>query len=404
MRIFYLSVSLLTVICAGMLLTTNTFAYFNGKFSRAINKHKFPNISPTPTFTPSPKPSPATQPMTPTVALTPTPNALVTPTPSQNKQSRVNPVCISSHLDRLSTTDIDKQLTLMQQAGANWIRFDFVWGAMEHQKGSWDFSKYDYIINAAQAKGINVIALLVQYGQPDYIRQGRDYMTPPSTSDYQYFVTNASAHFKGKIELYEIGNEPNMAMFWPPAPDANAYSALLKAGYTAIKQNDPQAKVISAGLAPVDDWQGFINKMYTTGNIKGYFDYMGFHPYSWPQSPDITTGTPFSNVATVMSIEQSHGDNKPIMGTEFGWPTFSGGVSESQQADYINRVYQKVMFENYSYVPIACVYDFINDGTDNTNAEDNFGIVRADYSLKQSYSRLQQVRQTFDSNFSTINP
>ena len=110
------------------------------------------------------------------------------------------------------------------------------------------------------------------------------------------------------------------------------------------------------------------------------------------------------NLLTVKYIEQSYGDNKPIMATEVGWPTFSEGVTESQQADYINRVYQKIMFEDYQYVPVACIYDFINDGTNVSDAEDNFGVIRADYSLKPSFSTLQEVRQKYDFSFSSINP
>lgn len=410
--LFYLSVSVITVVSLGLLLQTNALAYFtSNKLHASIkNYNKSRKIpTPTPTRKPNPTPKPTVTPtltsaptLIPTLTLTPTTEPLITPDPT--KPYRVNPVCASAHLNRLSITDADKQLSLMQQAGVSWVRFDFGWNEMESVEGNWDFSKYDHIIDTANSKGINVIALMVQWGQPEYIRNGRSYMSPSSAEEYGYFVANATAHFKGRIRLYELGNEPNISVFWPPAPDVNAYSALLKAGYLAVKQNDPQAKVITAGLAPVDDWQGFIHGMYTTGNIKGYFDYIGYHPYSSPASPDTMIGTTFSNLLTVKYIEQSYGDNKPIMATEVGWPTFSEGVTESQQADYINRVYQKIMFEDYQYVPVACIYDFINDGTNVSDAEDNFGVIRADYSLKPSFSTLQEVRQKYDFSFSSINP
>jgi arabinogalactan endo-1,4-beta-galactosidase len=348
--------------------------------------------------TPTPRPT-----ATPTVTSTPTPTA--TPTPTPIKPNRVNPVCISSHLNELSNNDIVRQLDLMQQAGINWTRFDFVWNEMEFAQGTWDFTKYDYIVNSAQSRGMQVIALLVQWGMPDYLLQGRDYMTPITATDFVTFSNAVASHFIGRIKLYEVGNEPNLAMFWPPSPDVVAYTELLKSGYTTLKSVDSNVKVISAGLAPVGDWQGFIHGMYYFGG-KDYFDYLGYHPYSWPNSPDSTSSPAFGDLSTVKDIENFYGDNKLIMATEVGWPstTASGGVTEATQATYIDRVFKKIMVEGYQYVQLACIYDFKNDGTSTTNPEHNFGILRYNYTKKPSFNTMLTNRNYFNSHFTQVNP
>lgn len=323
---------------------------------------------------------------------------------SQAKSRRVNPVCSSAHLNGLSQSDVDKQTTLMQKAGINWVRFDFFWIDMEPQQGVYDFSKYDYIVNNAASKGIHVLALVSQYGIPSWYRQdSTNFMSPPQNpQDYGAFAKALATHFRGKIQLYEMGNEPDIALFWPPTPNVASYSALLKAGYTGVKAGDPNAKVISAGLTANDQTQ-WINAMYANG-VKGYFDYFGYHPYTWPLSPDVGFG--FNQLSTIQQIMQAHGDNKQIMATEVGWPstTASGGVDEPTQASYIQRIFQKIEYENYQYVPIACIYDFIDDGTDQKNPENNFGILRNDYTQKPSFATMIQVRSDYNKNFITINP
>ena len=54
-------------------------------------------------------------------------------------------------------------------------------------------------------------------------------------------------------KYFEIWNEPNNPAFWSPTPNPAAYTADLKAAYTAIKAVAPSAMVITASLAPAAD-------------------------------------------------------------------------------------------------------------------------------------------------------
>jgi hypothetical protein len=322
-----------------------------------------------------------------------------------NKPKRVNPLCSSAHLTWLSQAELDRQTTLMQQAGIQWVRSDFAWFDMEPSPSVHMFSEYDRIVTTASAHGLRVIALVTQYGIPPFYRQDRtNWMSPPADpQDYKRFAQALATHFRGRIQLYELGNEPDLDWAWPPAANVAAFSALLKAGYQGIKAGDPRAKVISAGLSNVNP-EPFLQGMYDNG-VKGYFDYFGFHSYSWPRSADDTVNaTPFGRLATLRQLMLNNGDNKQIMVTEVGWPTFSGGVDEQTQATYINRIYQKVEYEDYTDVPIACIYDFVDDGTDMTNAEDNFGLLRFDYTAKPSYAAMSAVRADFNAHFTPMNP
>jgi arabinogalactan endo-1,4-beta-galactosidase len=318
---------------------------------------------------------------------------------------RINPIGISAHLEGLSQTDATKQLDLMQQAGINWIRLEFHWNNIEPTQGTWGFSKYDYLVSGILSRGMQIIGLLSQYHVPTWY--GTPSNKPPLPQDYAAWISSVASRYAGQIPLYEIGNEPNSNGNWYPQASASAYTALLQAAYPAIKSADNNAKIISGGLSPSGAItpENFLTQMYASG-VQGYMDYIGYHPYSWPASPDFTQWPPtFSELANLKNIMTANGDgNKQIMATEVGWPTYPGGDTEANQATYIGRVYQKIMHEGYQYVAIACIYDFLDDGTDANNPEDHFGLLRTDYSQKPSYSSMQSARADYNANFTPINP
>lgn len=300
----------------------------------------------------------------------------------------------------------------MQQAGITWTRFDFNMATIEPTQGNFSWGLYDNIVTTAASYGVSIIATLEQYNTPGWANNNQGSMYAPSPSIYQTFAQTVASHYAGKISLFEMGNEPNNPTFWPPAPNAASYSALLIAGYKGVKAGNPNAKVVTAGLeqnSSPNDPIMFATAMYANG-VKGYFDYFDMHPYSQPNGPDYinqNVSVPsFSKVQGIKNLMVQEGDkNKQIMITEVGWPTSGGqSVSQATQASYISRVYTKIMHEDYQYVPIACIYDFVNDGTDPNNGEDNFGVLNADYSQKPSYTSLQNAASDFSSNFTAVSP
>jgi hypothetical protein len=328
------------------------------------------------------------------------------------KPGRVDPICVASHLNGLSRDDVDRQLTLMQQTGIAWTRFDFNRSGVETAQGVYDWSQWDYIVNDATSKGIHVIALLDQWGVPTWEPYYQGPQTPDTTAGYSEFASAVARHYKGQIQLYELGNEENTSVFWPPSPNVSTYTQLLIAGYNNIKAVDPSAKVISGGLAPAQgsniDPLIYLQQMYAHG-AEGHFDYLGIHPYSQPNSPDVvsqsSSAMTFNIVSRLKSLMEKEGDqNKQIMVTEIGWPSYSEGVTQSSQSAYISRVYTKIMHENYQYVALACIYDFVNDGTDTTNDQDNFGVLNQNYTPKPAYTAVRNAASDFAANFTAIAP
>lgn len=386
MRIAYLIAISLTFLVFVIFAANDTFAYF--KSYRNSNKNR---VTPTPTNKPTPTPTIAPKSSTPTPTLV---------SQSGSKPGRINPICVSSHIEEedLSAANIDKQLDMMKQAGVAWVRFDFVWDNLMSGPNTYDYAYYDNLVNKVNARGMGVIALVAQWGIPHWEDD------PINPDHFKEFTRNIAAHYKDKIKLYEIGNEVNTEDI-----SARDYTKWLIAGYDGIKAGNASSKVISAGLA-IDDRSGvsYVQQMYDNG-AKGHFDYFGMHPYSWPFSPaENNNGWGFSILKEVKAVMDKNGDsNKKIIATEFGWPstTQSGGVSEATQGLYINDVFNTIENNpNFKYVSIACVYDFIDDGNDKGDPEHNFGVIRRDYSQKPVFNVLSQLRQKFNSIYTPINP
>ncbi len=155
----------------------------------------------------------------------------------------------------------------------------------------------------------------------------------------------------GFVEAYEIGNEPNLdaAYGWAAPPNAADYAALLCVAYANIKLADPQAKVISAGLAPTGrvqgDWNGHPGHNGFYQDEREFFleflaagggdclDAVGYHPYGFSADfdaePDVSSADPTQNCTNgfcFRGAEMLYGlmatnglADKKMWATEFGW-------------------------------------------------------------------------------------
>ncbi|MBK8901128.1 MAG: hypothetical protein IPM53_08095 [Anaerolineaceae bacterium] len=201
---------------------------------------------------------------------------------------------------------------------------------------------------------------------------------------------------KGYVDAYEIGNEPNLDATYGwgygssnVPPNAADYATLLCEAYDRIKAVDPNAVVVSAGLAPTgrvpETWNGhlghngffqderiFMQEMLDAmQNSHGgpCFDAFGYHPYGYSADfdaePDQPSADPtqncadgfcFRGVEKIYAILQANGlGGKQVLATEFGWivqppanclssPSWSGRawqiVSEQKQAANLVGAYE----------------------------------------------------------------
>ena len=305
-----------------------------------------------------------------------------------------------------SDASLARELDLMAASGATWVRLDFDWSGVEGTRGRYSWSNLDRVVAAISARGMKVLALPAY--TPSWARPAgtTTHHPPTDPAHFAAFVGAAAARYVPQgVTAWEIWNEPNIPNFWEPKPDVAAYVTLLRAASAAIRAVAPGATVITGGLSPASDAadgsyvdpRTFVTRMYELG-ARSSFDALGVHPYSFPALPSDTrtaSWNTFQKMTTIRDTMVANGDSaKKIWLTETGAPTgtSSQAVTEQRQAEIVSDTIRAT--EGLSWAGPVFLYAARDAGTDLTDREDNFGLLRHDFSPKLAWSALTSALST----------
>jgi hypothetical protein len=222
----------------------------------------------------------------------------------------------------------------MAAANMRFVRFDFSWANSEPTKGSrLYFDKLDSILDAIAARGMQAVVTVIE--TPSWANGKAGLFAPPTDpQDYADFIGALAAHNAARSNMrWEIWNEPNDSHFWTTGPNPSGYAAMLKAAYTAVKANDPNATVIGGSILCND--LTFLGGIYSAG-AGDSFDALSIHPYTGALSASDTSSLYFSfalSVPRFTTAMASHGQSKSIYITEMGWSTED--VTDATRAGYL---------------------------------------------------------------------
>lgn len=254
-------------------------------------------------------------------------------------------------LPSYSAAEQTQELDAMKAMGLTSVRVDASWyNAQFNGPDSYNWGPLDTTVSAIRNAGLTA-DLIIDQCPPWAAASGAsgNFAQPADPTAFGNFAAAVAQRYYGKgASYFEIWNEPNIQQFWSPSPDPAAYTADLKAAYTAIKAVTPSALVITAGLAPAGDTSDsydqvtFVQDMYQNG-AHGYFDALGDHPYTYPVTPEnVTLGSSWSEMSqtspSLRSLMAANGDSgKKIWITEYGAPTSgtTNNVSADEQSNEI---------------------------------------------------------------------
>jgi hypothetical protein len=299
---------------------------------------------------------------------------------------------------RPEASDLHARLELMQQAGIKWGRQDFNWKRIEREPGSYDWEPYDRLVETCRAHG------LLLFGNLAYNPTFHDPRSPEGVEAYCAFARAAVKRYKGKVDYWQIWNEPNGG-FWKGTPEE--YARLMAAAGKAIHAANPEAKVLGLNMAFCDVlWA----KKILAAVPYDCFDIACFHPYRPPCDPeesfdwweldqyvkswhrhDLTPDYPLVNMSfleqteELLKVMRQFGRPKPMWITEICWNTHIHpyGTSELRQADLLVRFH--VLALASGKIEKVFWWTLKDTGTRQFDQADMVGLVRADLSPKYSY-------------------
>jgi hypothetical protein len=299
---------------------------------------------------------------------------------------------------RPDAPDLEPRLRAMQDAGMKWGRQDFNWPRIETEPGKYDWAPYDRLVDRCRAHGILLLADLT--GAPAF----HDPRTPAGVKAYADFARAAVEHFRGRVEYWQIWNEPNGG-YWKGSPEQ--YAALLAASGKAIHEASADAKVVGLNMAFCDIvWAERILRLVPYD----CFDVAAFHPYRPPSAPeerldwweldqyvkswhknDLTPDYPLVHMTLLEQADElikvlsRFGKPKPLWVTEMCWNTHIHpyGTSELRQADLLVRLYAQAIASRK--IDKVFWWTLRDVGDRQFDQADMVGLMRHDLSPKYGY-------------------
>ncbi|MCS7213558.1 MAG: hypothetical protein NZ927_04990 [Candidatus Calescibacterium sp.] len=319
-------------------------------------------------------------------------------------------LCVSTHTDIFSDEKLIKELDMMYEANFEVARADFIWSKIEPIDDVYDnyvVGRYENFVAELRKREIEVLPLVV-FGNSWASEQSKSCYQEcrgdgcsycdkfvPDADKYSDFAKFVAQKFSPKF--VEVWNEPNWIMFFNPVSPAKYYE-LLKKTYEKVKSVSSDIQVIFGGLLSADvqaTREIFLkpDDFLTSYNFDS-FDALAIHPYigkrgvSYPPTlPPENSDKAYAPLPAILSRIKDITKEKPIWITEIGWPTYQDGVSELAQANYLIRA---LFISAMMGLEVFCAYELVDSsGSLFHPAENNFGIIRYDYSPKLSYRFLK---------------
>jgi O-antigen ligase len=303
-------------------------------------------------------------------------------------------VGVNVALEQHDEAQLQAELAQINQAGFSWIRQTFPWAQIEPEQGRFDWAQWDRIVQ--HSGDFNLIAVLDT--SPTWASTS-SLQPPTSTLQFANFARSLALRYGDRIDYYQIWDEPNLGDRWRGEVNPIEYAEMLRQARDAIKQVDPTATIVLAGLAPtvetseanLADWL-FLRRLYEAG-ARDLFDVVAGKPYGFDAAPDDhridSNILNFQHLVLLREEMERQGDaGKAVWATQFGWNTAAnslwGRAAPEQQRDYIQRAIDFAR-ENWPWLGVMTIENWEPNATPDDP--------RWGFAIKRNLARVSQVSQ-----------
>jgi hypothetical protein len=300
--------------------------------------------------------------------------------------------------------------TAQRDTGAGVVRIPFIWSRIEVMPGVMDLREQDAAVLAATEAGLEVLPFLIDAPLFRAAPTTSRIHLPLVFTDLGVFAAAMVRRYgpggtfwaqhpelaQRPIRAWQVWNEPNLPVDWPPAPDPVAYAELLRVTAAALRQADRGVEVVAAGLPDSDMGVGFeqyVAQLYAAGAARS-FDAFALHAYRPSAQATIEL------VRYVRGLMDAHGDSTtPLDVTEFGWasngPVKPQTTTEDGQAQRVGDVMRTLGVERGPLRLERLVYFSWRDRTVSAGTKDQWpyhtGLLRTDAGPKPALTAFKSA-------------
>ena len=214
-------------------------------------------------------------------------------------------------------------IRLARDIGARWIRsfkFGYGWKYLNYEPGKFRWP-YDKVTALSKKYGMNILGIIWGAGGqgyrlvPDWAisRRLQSGFPIPKDDAWRNYVRSLVKHYHGKIDAWEIMNEPNSGL---GGKNAKIYLGLLKSAYEETKKVDPDSTILAiCGTSDYGDPVGWMRSCLKIGALK-YLDVISAHLYGSVQK---TESLSYKVNKLINSVDKAAGKSRtPFWNTESG--------------------------------------------------------------------------------------
>ncbi len=236
----------------------------------------------------------------------------------------------------------------LPELGVKWARLQTGWIKCEREPGKYDFSWLDWQVDTLLKSGIQPW-LSLSYGNPLYTPEAGPSAeqavgqvplnTPEAETAWLNYVKALTAHFRDRVQVYEVWNEPNHPKFWVNLPiGGDQYARLFESTQAAIREVFPEARIAAlamtgAFLSPAG--HKFTREFFENITDPDSVDIVTFHSYRYPPDRDYA-----EDFAAAKALVAEYNPRAELWQGESGYPSQPGGTGAKAHRDRTSEVLQ----------------------------------------------------------------
>jgi hypothetical protein len=296
-------------------------------------------------------------------------------------QPPVGPNVFGMHGDHtwdVDNTRISSSLDAEHAFGSRLTRDTLRWNVVQPTPTTYDWSKSDYVVNQAAARGMKVI--LVVREAPQWANGSTDTRIIPSdptgfaqfVNVYKHFVKTAVQRYANKVQYWEVWTEPNETFYWQPrgltpqhdqARWIDMYAQLYQKTRSAVRKVNTSVQIAVGSIAGLGASCCILGTVFLDGLIQRgiVFDDVAIAPHELQnQAPWVTIKyqANFSDIKLVRDLlVYRNRANVNLWVVEWGWKVagFTSPGSTTTQLKVPGAVYALALWPDSGQVTVGGV-------------------------------------------------